>query len=186
MRRSSSRRRGKSHGAQLIFERGASCRRHRSDPGRAPRSPPCTASPPAASAGLFAACGIAVLTVLAAMLAWGRSPKLATALSVTALVPIAAALGLAVPGEFGPSQVLLAAAGVTAWSIVSITVAERAIAVFTAATVVGVGRAAHRGRGRDLAAGHRRHRLGVDRAGPAGHRPGRPTVRAVVATCRCR
>jgi type VII secretion integral membrane protein EccD len=35
--------------------------------------------------------------------------------------------------------VLLAAAGVTAWSIVSITVAERAIAVFTATTVVGVG-----------------------------------------------
>jgi type VII secretion integral membrane protein EccD len=33
--------------------------------------------------------------------------------------------------------VLLAAAGVTAWSIVSIIVAERAIAVFTATTVVG-------------------------------------------------
>jgi type VII secretion integral membrane protein EccD len=58
---------------------------------------------------------------------------------VTALAPIAAALGLSVPGELGPSQVLLAAAGVATWSIVSITVAERAIAVFTAATVVGVG-----------------------------------------------
>ncbi|MFI5506620.1 type VII secretion integral membrane protein EccD [Mycobacterium sp. NPDC051804] len=90
-------------------------------------------------AGLIAACGVAVLTVLVTMLAWGRAPKLATALSITALVPIAAALGLAVPGETGASQVLLAAAGVTAWAIVSITVAERAIAVFTAVTVVGVG-----------------------------------------------
>ena len=91
------------------------------------------------NAGLFAASSIAVLTVLAAMLTRTRSPRLATALSVTALVPIAAALGLAVPGEFGASAVLLAAAGVTAWSIVSVTLTERAIAVFTAATVVGSG-----------------------------------------------
>lgn len=88
-------------------------------------------------AGLIAACGVAVLSVLVTMLAWGRAPKLATALSITALVPIAAALGLSVPGETGAAQVLLAAAGVTAWAIVSITVAERAIAVFTAVTVVG-------------------------------------------------
>lgn len=90
-------------------------------------------------AGLITACGVAVVTVLATMLAWGSAPKLATALSITALLPIAAALGLAVPGDTGASQVLLAAAGVTAWAIVSITVAERAIAVFTAVTVVGVG-----------------------------------------------
>lgn len=90
-------------------------------------------------AGLITTSAVAVLTVLAALLAWGRSPRLGTALAVTALVPIAAALGLAVPGEFGPSQVLLAAAGVTTWSIMSITVAQRAIAVFTATTVVGVG-----------------------------------------------
>ncbi len=80
-----------------------------------------------------------MFAVLVTMLAWGRTPKLSTALSITALVPIAAALGLAVPGESGASQILLAAAGVTAWSIVSITVAERAIAVFTAVTVIGVG-----------------------------------------------
>jgi type VII secretion integral membrane protein EccD len=90
-------------------------------------------------AGLITACGVALLTLLVTMLAWGRAPKLGTALSITALVPIAAALGLAVPGEMGASQVLLAAAGVTAWAIVSITVAERAIGVFTAVTVVGVG-----------------------------------------------
>jgi type VII secretion integral membrane protein EccD len=90
-------------------------------------------------AGLIATSGIALLTVLTTMIAWGRTPKLATALSVAALVPIAAALGLAVPGESAASQVLLAAAGVTAWAIVSITVAERAIAGFTAVVVVGVG-----------------------------------------------
>jgi type VII secretion integral membrane protein EccD len=90
-------------------------------------------------AGLFATTAIAVLAVLGAFVTWGRAPRLGTALAVTALVPLAAALGLAVPGEFGPSQVLLAAAGVTAWSIMSITVAQRAVAVFTAATVVGIG-----------------------------------------------
>lgn len=89
--------------------------------------------------GLYVASAIAVLTVLAAMLARVRATQLVTPLSVTALAPIAAALALAVPGEFGPSQVLLAAAGVAAWSIVSITLFERAIAVFTAATVVGGG-----------------------------------------------
>ena len=156
-------------------------RRHRPDPGRDACSPPRTASPPAASPGSSRRAALRCSTVLATMLAWGRTPKLATALSITALVPIAAALGLAVPGESGASQILLAAAGVTAWSIVSITVAERAIAVFTAVTVIGVGDAHHRGRGRDLGAGHRRHRLGVDRACPSGHRAGRATVRDVVA-----
>ena len=91
------------------------------------------------NAGLIVASAVAVLTVLGALATRVRLPQLATALSVSALVPVAAAFALAVPGEFGPSQVLLAAAGVTAWSIVSITIAERAIAVFTAATVVGAG-----------------------------------------------
>ncbi|BBY80732.1 ESX-3 secretion system protein EccD3 [Mycolicibacterium pulveris] len=90
-------------------------------------------------AGLFAAAGIAIVAVLAALLTRALFPRFATAMSVTALAPIAAALALAVPGEFGPSQVLLAAAGVTAWSIVSITVAERHIALFTATGVVGLG-----------------------------------------------
>lgn len=89
--------------------------------------------------GLFAAAGVAALTVLTALLTRAPFHRFATAMSVTALAPIAAALALAVPGEFGPSQVLLAAAGVTAWSIVAITVAERGIAVFTAASVVGLG-----------------------------------------------
>jgi type VII secretion integral membrane protein EccD len=88
--------------------------------------------------GLIVTAAIAVLTVLAALLARLRSPSLATALSVTALPPIAAALALLVPGEPGPSQVLLAAAGVTAWSIVCVTLAERAVAVFTAVTAAGL------------------------------------------------
>jgi type VII secretion integral membrane protein EccD len=87
------------------------------------------------NAGLVAAGGVALVAMLAALSV--RKTQLATAFSVTALVPIAAALALAIPGEFGASQLLLAAAGVTAWSIVSITVAERAIAVFTASAVVG-------------------------------------------------
>lgn len=90
-------------------------------------------------AGLFTVSGVALLTVLGALVTRSRSPRLATALSVTALLPIAAAFALAVPGEFGAAQVLLAAAGVAAWSIISITLAERAIAVFTAATTVGAG-----------------------------------------------
>ncbi len=90
-------------------------------------------------AGLFTTSAIAIATVLGALLTRPRSANLATALSVTALVPIAAALGLAVPGEFGPAQVLLAAAGVTAWSIISIAVAEVSIALFTTTTVVGTG-----------------------------------------------
>jgi len=91
--------------------------------------------------GLFTVAGVAALTVVGALLTRVGSPRLATALSVTALVPVASAFALAVPGDFGPAQVLLAAAGVTAWSIISITVAERAIAIFTATTVIGFGAA---------------------------------------------
>jgi type VII secretion integral membrane protein EccD len=88
-------------------------------------------------AGLFTVSGVAALTVLGGLVTRARSPRLATALSVTALAPIATAFALAVPGEFGAAQVLLAAAGVTAWSIISITVGERAIALFTAVVAVG-------------------------------------------------
>jgi type VII secretion integral membrane protein EccD len=89
--------------------------------------------------GLFTVSGIAAAAVLGALLSRIRSPQLATALAVTALVPVSAALALVVPGDFGAAQVLLAAAGVTAWSIISITLGERAIAVFTAAAVTGFG-----------------------------------------------
>ncbi|MGJ6126798.1 type VII secretion integral membrane protein EccD [Mycolicibacterium sp. Y3] len=89
--------------------------------------------------GLFTLAGVAVATVLAALVARARFRGFSTALAVTALVPVAAAFALAVPGEFGAAQLLLAAAGVTAWSIIGIVVFERALATFTAAAVTGFG-----------------------------------------------
>jgi type VII secretion integral membrane protein EccD len=94
-----------------------------------------------APAGLIAVGVIAVLTVLAGLVT--RVPRGGAALSAAALVPIAAALALAVPGGFGPAQVMLAAAGVTAWSLISIVLAssesEHAVSVFTATAVLGLG-----------------------------------------------
>jgi type VII secretion integral membrane protein EccD len=89
--------------------------------------------------GLFMVSGMAAATVVAALVSRIRSPRLATALALTGLVPVAAAFLVAVPGDFGPANLLLAAAGVTAWSLISITIEERAIAVFTAAAVTGFG-----------------------------------------------
>ena len=89
--------------------------------------------------GLYTVSGIAAATVLAALLSRVRSPGLATALALTALVPVAAAFALAVPGDSVAPKVLLAAAGVTAWSIISITIGERAIAAFTASAVTALG-----------------------------------------------
>lgn len=89
--------------------------------------------------GLFTLAGVAAATVLAPLLTGNRWPRLSTALAVTALAPLAAAFALAVPGEFSAPQVLLAAAGVTAWSIISILVTQRAIAFFTATTTIGLG-----------------------------------------------
>ncbi|MGB8403029.1 MAG: type VII secretion integral membrane protein EccD [Mycobacterium sp.] len=91
------------------------------------------------SAGLLTVCAVAVLTVVGALLSRPSEPGLSTALSLTALAPVGVALALAVPGDSWPTRLLLGAAGVTAWSIISITLAERAIAAFTAATVVGAG-----------------------------------------------
>jgi type VII secretion integral membrane protein EccD len=90
-------------------------------------------------AGLAAAVAVAVLTVLTTLFTRARAPRLGTALAVTALAPLAAAFGLAVPGDLGAAHLVLAAAGVAAWSIVAGTVAERAVAVLTASAVVGVG-----------------------------------------------
>jgi type VII secretion integral membrane protein EccD len=89
--------------------------------------------------GLYTVAGIAVASVVSALLSRDRSPQLATGLAVAALLPVAAALALALPGESAAPRVLLAAAGVTAWSIISITLGERAIAVFTATAVTGFG-----------------------------------------------
>ncbi|MEX3648733.1 type VII secretion integral membrane protein EccD, partial [Mycolicibacterium porcinum] len=91
--------------------------------------------------GLFVVGGIAIATVFAALSTRRRSPALATALAVTALVPVAAAFALGVPGEFGAPSILLAAAAVAAWSLISMASSpdDRGIAVFTTTAVAGVG-----------------------------------------------
>lgn len=91
--------------------------------------------------GLVVVAGIAVGTALAALCTRGHAPVLSTALSVTAFLPVGAALALAVPGGFGAPSVVLAAAGVTAWALISMAGSpdDRGIAVFTAVAVAGVG-----------------------------------------------
>jgi ESX secretion system protein EccD len=94
-----------------------------------------------AAAGLFAVGGIAIVTVLAALSV--RPPYSRVALAVAALVPVAALSALVVPGRFGPAQLMLAAAGVTAWSLIAMMLASRehefALCVFTATAVLGAG-----------------------------------------------
>jgi type VII secretion integral membrane protein EccD len=93
------------------------------------------------SAGLFAVAAIALVTVLAGLAT--RSHRAGSALSAAAVVPVAAAFALAVPGNFGAAQVTLAAAGVAAWSLISLILPRREsdgpIGFFTATTVVGAG-----------------------------------------------
>jgi type VII secretion integral membrane protein EccD len=95
-----------------------------------------------APVGLFAVAAIAVLVALAGLLSRVRSPRTGVAVSSAALVPIAAALALAVPGAFGPAQVMLAAAGVAAWSLIILIIPVRerefGIAFFTATAVLGM------------------------------------------------
>ena len=96
-----------------------------------------------ALSGLVAVSVIAALTAAAGLLITARSARTGMALSIAALVPIGAALALAVPGRFGPAQLMLAAAGVTAWSLVALMVPsperERVVGFFTTTAVVGAG-----------------------------------------------
>lgn len=96
-----------------------------------------------ALSGLIAVSVIAAVTALAAVLLTARSERPGTVLSVAALVPVAGALALAVPGRFGPAQVLLAAAGVTAWSLIVLMIPsadrEQVVGLFTATAVIGAG-----------------------------------------------
>jgi len=96
-----------------------------------------------ALAGLVGVSVVAALTAVIGLLVAGRSSRTGSALSITALVPIGAALALAVPGTFGPAHLVLAAAGVTAWSLIALMVPsaerERVVGLFTATAVVGAG-----------------------------------------------
>src|SRR3984957_4392037 len=93
--------------------------------------------------GLAAVSVIAAATATAGLFVTLRSERTGMALSVAALVPIGAALALAVPGKFGAAQLVLAAAGVTAWSLIALMVPsterERIVGIFTATAVVGAG-----------------------------------------------
>ncbi|WP_156765388.1 type VII secretion integral membrane protein EccD, partial [Mycobacterium sp. 1245852.3] len=93
--------------------------------------------------GLVAVSAVAALTAIVGLLVTARSARTGMALSIAALVPIAAALALAVPGRFGPAQLTLAAAGVTAWSLIALMAPsaerERIAGFFTATAVVGGG-----------------------------------------------
>jgi len=91
--------------------------------------------------GLVAVGAVALVAVVAAWVTTARSPRTALAMSVAALAPVGAALAVAIPGTFGPAQVLLAAAGVTAWSAIVLMLPgaerERVAGVFTTTAVVG-------------------------------------------------
>ena len=89
--------------------------------------------------GLVTVSAVAVASVLAALLTRARLPEFSVALSIAALAPVGAAFALAVPGEFGSANVVLGAAGVTAWALISRIVNERAVAFFTGAVVTGLG-----------------------------------------------
>lgn len=96
-----------------------------------------------ALSGLVAVGVVAALTAVTGLLVATRSARTGMALSMAALIPIGAALALAVPGRFGPAQLMLAAAGVTAWSFVVLMVPsgerERVAAFFTATAMVAAG-----------------------------------------------
>ncbi|CAN5190246.1 type VII secretion system ESX-3 subunit EccD3 [soil metagenome] len=93
--------------------------------------------------GLYVVSVLAAVTAVATLLLRARSQQPAVELSIVALAPIAAAFALAVPGDFGAAQVLLAAAGVTAWSLINVILAiegsDRSRAFFTATSVLGTG-----------------------------------------------
>ncbi|MCV7228262.1 type VII secretion integral membrane protein EccD [Mycolicibacterium komossense] len=96
-----------------------------------------------AAAGLYVVSALAAATVVAALLLRARALRPAGEVSIVALAPIAAAFVLAIPGGVGAAQVLLAAAGVTAWSLICLILGrdgfEHELSFFTAATVVGAG-----------------------------------------------
>jgi type VII secretion integral membrane protein EccD len=96
-----------------------------------------------ALAGLVAVSVIAAALAVTALLVGTRSTATGMALSSAALVPIGAASALAVPGSFGPAQLVLGAAGVTAWSLIVLLMPsldrERVVGFFTATAVAGTG-----------------------------------------------
>lgn len=88
---------------------------------------------------VFGIAGLAIVVVTAALFAGARSVRAGTDLSAVALSPIVAALGLAIPGDDWGPRILLAAAGVAAWSLICLMLRGCATAFFTGTAVVGTG-----------------------------------------------
>lgn len=93
----------------------------------------------ASTVGLYAVAALAVLTAVTGLLLRARSARFATQVSAAALLPIASAFWLAVPGVWGWPHAMLAAAGVAAWSVIVLTQTEDGVGLFTATTGFGVG-----------------------------------------------
>jgi len=89
--------------------------------------------------GLATVSALAFAAVVLSLVTRRRYPDFSVALSITALLPVAAAFALAVPGEFGAANLVLGAAGVTAWALINRILSERAVAFFTGTVVTGLG-----------------------------------------------
>ncbi|WP_059015398.1 type VII secretion integral membrane protein EccD [Mycobacterium sp. M26] len=79
---------------------------------------------------------VAVVAAGAALALRARSSRIAGEIAALALLPIAVAFALAVPGTWGPAHLMLAAAAVAAWSVIVLAQSEDRVAVFTAAGTV--------------------------------------------------
>lgn len=93
-------------------------------------------------ASLYVLSALAVVTVVTALLLTSRSDRGASAgigLSAAALAPLAATFAIAIPGPPAMAQLMLAAAGVTAWSMVFMILTQQQLSFFTAVGVVGAG-----------------------------------------------
>jgi type VII secretion integral membrane protein EccD len=73
------------------------------------------------------------------LFAGARSPRVGTDLAAVALVPIAAALGFATPGDDWALHAMLAAAGAAAWALIWMMLRDSAIALFTGVAAVATG-----------------------------------------------
>lgn len=92
--------------------------------------------------GLVVVSVVAVFGAVAALLISPRAAGAGAVLSGATVVPIAAALALVIPAPFGAAHLLLAAAGVAAWSLIVLMAPqaerERIVAPFTALAVMAL------------------------------------------------
>lgn len=97
------------------------------------------AHPAGSPIAFFLASAVAVVFAAAALVLRTRRVRAAGDVAALALLPIAVAFGLAVPGDWGAAHLMLAAAGVAAWSMIVLTQSDDRVALFTAAGTIGAG-----------------------------------------------